>query len=234
MQLDLCTGWGTSYEESVKALEITGNWLLRAKKTWLEKRDAGYQGYLFGIVQGNFFKDLRERSAASAAAADTPGLAIGGLSVGEPPEVFSEYLAYTAALLPQEKPRYVMGIGTPEYILDAMEQGIDMFDCVLPTRTGRTGRVFTHHGHLSLKKAENQLDFSPIDEECGCKVCRTYSRAYLRHLFKTQEILISILASYHNLYFLHDLVKQAQRAIGEDRFTAFKKQFLSRYGEGAT
>jgi queuine tRNA-ribosyltransferase len=166
-------------------------------------------------------------------AADTPGIAIGGLSVGEPPDVYSEFLAYTAALLPKEKPRYVMGIGTPEYILDAIEQGIDMFDCVLPTRTGRTGRVFTHHGPFSLKKAENSRDFLPIDEECGCKVCRTYSRAYLRHLFKTQEILISILASYHNLYFLNDLVKKARRAIEEDRFTAFKKQFLSRYGEGA-
>ncbi|GHT52797.1 queuine tRNA-ribosyltransferase [Spirochaetia bacterium] len=232
MQLDLCTGWGTSYKDAVQALDITDNWLLRAKQTWLEKRDAGYQGNLFGIVQGNFFKDLREQSAASTVAADTPGIAIGGLSVGEPPEMYSEFLAYTAALLPKEKPRYVMGIGTPEYIIDAMEQGIDMFDCVLPTRTGRTGRVFTHRGPLSLKKAENQLDFSPIDEECGCKVCRSYSRAYLRHLFKTQEILISILASYHNLYFLHDLVKQARKAIEEDRFTVFKKDFLSCYGEG--
>ncbi|GHV14356.1 queuine tRNA-ribosyltransferase [Spirochaetia bacterium] len=234
MQLDLCTGWGTSCEDAVQALDLTDNWLLRAKKAWLEKRDTGYRGSLFGIVQGNFFKDLRERSAASTAAADTPGIAIGGLSVGEPPEVFSEYLAYTATLLPKEKPRYVMGIGTPEYILDAIEQGIDMFDCVLPTRTGRTGRVFTHKGHYSLKKTENRFDFLPIDEECGCKVCRTYSRAYLRHLFKTQEILISILASYHNLYFLNNLVKEARRAIEEDRFSAFKKQFFSRYGEGAS
>jgi queuine tRNA-ribosyltransferase len=232
MQLDVCTGWGTSYKEAEEALGITDNWLLRAKKTWLEKKEAGYGGQLFGIVQGNFFRDLRERSAASAAAADTPGIAIGGLSVGETPGVYREFLASTAALLPKEKPRYVMGIGTPEYILDAIEQGIDMFDCVLPTRTGRTGRVFTRSGPWSIKKAENRLDFLPIDEECGCKVCRTYSRAYLRHLFKTGEILISMLASYHNLYFLHDLVKESRKAIEEDRFTAFKKQFLSRYGGG--
>ncbi|GHV42556.1 queuine tRNA-ribosyltransferase [Spirochaetia bacterium] len=233
MQLDVCTGWGTSYQDAVQALDITDNWLLRAKKAWLEKRDAGYRGKLFGIVQGNFFKDLRERSAASAATADTPGIAIGGLSVGESPEVYSEFLAYTAGLLPKDKPRYVMGIGTPEYILDAIEQGIDMFDCVLPTRTGRTGRVFTHKGHYSLKKAENSRDFLPIDEECGCKVCRSYSRAYLRHLFKTREILVSMLATYHNLYFLHDLVEQARSAIEEDRFSSFKKQFLSRYSAGA-
>jgi queuine tRNA-ribosyltransferase len=234
MQLDVCTGWGASYKDAAEALDITDQWLLRAKKTWLEKQDAGYRGNLFGIVQGNFFKDLRERSAASTTAADTPGIAIGGLSVGEGPEVYSEFLAHTAALLPKEKPRYVMGIGTPEYILDAIEQGIDMFDCVLPTRTGRTGRVFTHSGPWSIKKAENRLDFLPIDEECGCKVCRTYSRAYLRHLFKTGEILVSMLASYHNLYFLHNLVKESRKAIEEDRFITFKKQFLSRYGEGAS
>ena len=151
--------------------------------------------------------------------------------MGDPPEVFSEYLNLTAALLPREKPRYVMGIGTPEYILSAIEAGIDMFDCVLPTREGRNGRVFTRRGPFALKKAENRLDFQPIDKECGCKVCREYSRAYLRHLFKTQEILCSMLASYHNLYFLHELVKNARRAIEEDRFISFKKDFLSRYRE---
>jgi queuine tRNA-ribosyltransferase len=232
MALDICTGWGTSRKDSEKALDITSDWLGRAKKAWEQKRDAeGYGGLLFGIVQGNFFPDLRKQSAELTAAADTPGIAIGGLSVGEPPEIFSEFLGLTAALLPEEKPRYVMGIGTPEYILEAIEQGIDMFDCVLPTREGRNGRVFTRRGPLSLKKAENRLDFQPIDEECGCKVCREYSRAYLRHLFKTREILCSMLASYHNLYFLHDLVKNARQAIEEDRFVSFKKDILSRYRE---
>jgi queuine tRNA-ribosyltransferase len=231
MALDICTGWGTSYKDAVKALNITSDWLGRAKQAWGLKRDEGYRGLLFGIIQGNFYPELRRQSVDLTIAADTPGIAIGGLSVGEPPEVFSEYLNFTAALLPPEKPRYVMGIGTPDYILTAIEAGIDMFDCVLPTREGRNGRVFTRRGPLALKKAENRLDFQPIDKECGCKVCREYSRAYLRHLFKTQEILCSMLASYHNLYFLHELVKEARRAIAEDRFPAFKKDFLSRYRE---
>jgi queuine tRNA-ribosyltransferase len=229
MQLDVCAPWGISYKEALDALRITGLWLDRARKAWERERDRGYEGKLFGIVQGNFFKDLREEGAAKAIRSDTPGIAIGGLSVGEEEPVFMEYLAYTAALLPREKPRYVMGIGTPEYILAAIEQGIDMFDCVFPTRTGRNGHVFTRRGPLSLKKAENRLDFLPIDETCGCKVCRKYSRAYLRHLFKTREILCSMLASYHNLYFLHRLVKDAREAIEGGRFMSFKKSFLEGY-----
>jgi queuine tRNA-ribosyltransferase len=232
MQLDICTGWDTSFKKSLEALNITSGWLSRAKKAWLEKQDAGYDGSLFGIVQGNFYKDLREKSAEFVRAADTPGIAIGGLSVGEPPDVFFEYLEFTAALLPKEKPRYLMGIGTPEYILAAIERGIDMFDCVLPTREGRNGRVFTRRGSFALKKTENRMDFSPIDKECGCKVCAEYSRAYLRHLFKTREILCSMLASYHNLYFLNQLVAEARAAIAEDRFIPFKKEFLSRFQEG--
>jgi len=229
MQLDVCSGWGSSYKESEKALSITTEWLGRAKKRWDEKQAQGYKGSLFSIVQGNFFQDLRQRSAEACIAADTPGIAIGGLSVGEPTEAFNEMLCITAALLPDEKPRYVMGIGTPEYILNAIENGIDMFDCVMPTREGRNGRVYTRKGPLSIKKHENRLDFMPIDKECGCKVCRQYSRAYLRHLFKTQEILCSMLASYHNLYFLHQLVVEARRAIEENRFHEFKKEFLSQY-----
>ncbi|MDR3131336.1 MAG: tRNA guanosine(34) transglycosylase Tgt [Treponema sp.] len=229
MQLDVCTPWGISYKEALDALRITGSWLDRAKTAWEVERDSGYEGKLFAIVQGNFFKDLREESAAKAIISDTPGIAIGGLSVGEEKPVFMEYLAYTAALLPREKPRYVMGIGTPEYILAAIEQGIDMFDCVFPTRTGRNGHAFTRRGPLSLKKAENRMDFWPIDKICGCKVCREYSRAYLRHLFKTREILCSMLVSYHNLYFLHRLVKDAREAINEGRFMSFKKSFLDEY-----
>jgi queuine tRNA-ribosyltransferase len=184
-------------------------------------------------MQGNFFADLRERSAAECVEADTPGIAIGGLSVGEPAEAFFEYLGLSAGLLPRDKPRYVMGIGTPEYILGAVEAGVDMFDCVAPTREGRNGRAYTRRGALSVKKAEYAADFLPIDSECGCKVCRTYSRAYLRHLFKAREILCSMLLSYHNLYFLWDLVQRAREAVTEDRFLDFKREFLSRYGEGA-
>jgi queuine tRNA-ribosyltransferase len=233
MQLDVCNAWGASYRDSEKALTITGEWLGRAKSAWQERREQGYKGSLFSIMQGNFFPDLRKRSAEACIAADTPGIAIGGLSVGEPPEVFAEMLSFSSAILPDEKPRYVMGIGTPDYILEAIGNGIDMFDCVTPTREGRNGRVYTRRGPLSLKKSENQTDFSPIDKECGCKVCRQYSLAYLRHLFKSREILCSMLASYHNLFFLHQLVLAARRAIEEGRFMAFKKEFLAEWGVGS-
>jgi len=229
MQLDVCSPWGTSYRDSEEALVITCEWLNRAKTLWEDKQGQGYKGSLFSIVQGNFFPDLRRRSAEACIASNTPGIAIGGLSVGEPPEIFTEMLALTSAMLPDEKPRYVMGIGTPDYILEAIGNGIDMFDCVTPTREGRNGRVYTRLGPLSLKKIENQMDFTPIDKECECKVCRQYSRAYLRHLFKSREILCSMLASYHNLFFLNRLVLDARKAIQENRFIAFKKDFLLKY-----
>ncbi|MHC6201868.1 tRNA guanosine(34) transglycosylase Tgt [Breznakiellaceae bacterium SP9] len=229
MQLDVCTPWDTPYKKCISALKTTAQYLGRAKQAWEEKVEQGYRGKLFSIVQGNFFRDLREQSVELALEQDTPGIAIGGLSVGESEELFLEYLNFTAGLLPPEKPHYVMGIGTPQYILAAIENGIDMFDCVLPTRNARNGMVFTRDGGLSIKKAEMRLDFRPIDKECRCKVCRTYSRAYLRHLFKTREILCSMLASYHNLFFLHNLVCDARSAIEEHRFTAFKKAFLARY-----
>ena len=231
MQLDVCNAWGSTYEDSEKALAITTEWTGRAKTAWEKRREEGYRGELFSIVQGNFFRDLRQRSVEACIDSGTPGIAIGGLSVGEPPDVYSEYLQSTATLLPDEKPRYVMGIGTPEYILDAIENGIDMFDCVLPTREGRNGRVYTRSGPFALKKSENTMDFMPIDKECGCKVCRRHTRAYLRHLFKTREILCSMLASCHNLYFLHHLVLDSRRAIEENRFLEFKKEFLSKYRE---
>jgi queuine tRNA-ribosyltransferase len=233
MQLDYCSHWGASRKEAEKALDITTDWLGRAINTWKEVLSGGvYNGSLFSIVQGNFFPDLRKKSAEICTESGTPGIAIGGLSVGEPAELFYETMAATASLLPEEKPRYVMGIGTPEYVLNAIEHGIDMFDCVLLTREGRNGRVYTHKGPLSLKKTENTLDFTPIDKECSCKVCKGYSRAYMRHLFKTKEILCSMLASYHNLYFINELVTGARKAINEGRFLQFKREFLSQYNEG--
>ena len=231
MQLDVCSGWGSSRKEAEQSLAMTTEWLGRGKTAWEEQRSQGYTGSLFSIVQGNFFSDLRRCSVESCITADTPGIAIGGLSVGEPPQAFSEILEYTAALLPDAKPRYVMGVGTPRYILESIENGIDMFDCVVPTREGRNGRVYTRQGPFALKKSENSMDFMPIDKECTCKVCRQYSRAYLRHLFKTREILCSMLASYHNLFFLNQLVLDARCAIEENRFMAFKKDFLANYKE---
>ena len=229
MQLDVCSGYGVSRKEAEKALKITSDWLLRAKNEWENQRELGYKGILFPIVQGNFFEDLRQQSAEFVSSLNMPGIAIGGLSVGEPAEEFKKYLNHTVQFLPESKPKYVMGIGTPEYILDAIENGIDMFDCVLPTRNARNGSYFTHDGMLSIKQERHTHDFGPIDKDCNCKVCRTYSRSYLRHLFKEQEILSSILASYHNLYFLNNMILEIRDAINNNRFAEYKKMFLERF-----
>lgn len=228
MQLDVCTGWGTEWKKAKNALIITHDWALRAKKAWLETPDE-YQGSLFGIVQGNFYHDLRKESAAFVTDLDTPGIAIGGLSVGEPPEVYREHLEATAQLLPAGKPRYVMGIGTPDYILDAVYHGIDIFDCVLPTRNARNGSYFTRDGALAIKKERYSKDFGPIDPECNCRVCKEYSRSYLRHLYKNDEILSSMLASWHNLAFLHQMIAEARTAIRENRFAEYRTAFLERF-----
>ena len=229
MQLDVCTGWGVERKEAERALRITTDWTHRAIAEWKKQRENGYKGILFPIVQGNFFDDLRKESAEFVSSLDTPGLAIGGLSVGEPADVFAEKLRYTVQYITRSKPRYVMGIGTPEYILEAINDGIDMFDCVQPTRIARHGLYFTHHGMLSIKQKRFEHDFAGIDSLCQCKVCQTYSRAYLRHIFREQEILSSMLASYHNLYFLNSLIKDAREAIEHDRFPAFREEFLKQF-----
>ena len=229
MQLDVCTPWGIGEEEARKASDLTTRWAARARDRWQTKRDAGYKGELFGIVQGNFFKDLRERSAHEISALDLPGMAIGGLSVGEPIDIFHELLAYSSSLLPDGKPRYLMGIGTPDYILAAVENGIDIFDCVFPTRTARNGLIFTSRGPIAIKKAVHERDFGPVDPACACRVCRCHSRSYLRHLYKCEEILYAMLATYHNLYFLHDLVAKIRGSIRRGEFSSFKRDFLSQY-----
>jgi len=232
MQLDVCAPWGAEEKEAKKALRLTSEWARRAKGRWLERRDDGYRGELFGIIQGNFYKELRAQSADEILSLDLPGIAIGGLSVGEPFDVFAEYLAHTASMLPRAKPRYLMGIGTPEYIFEAVENGIDLFDCVFPTRTARNGLLFTASGPLPIKKAQYERDLSPPDPHCSCRVCRSHSRAYLRHLFKSQEILYAMLATYHNLYFLHDLVRRIRYSIEHGQFTTFKREFLGAYRDG--
>jgi queuine tRNA-ribosyltransferase len=229
MQLDVCRPADVSETDAQAALELTGRWLERARKRWLQKKDEGYAGELFSIVQGGFYRHLRRQSAELCAESGTAGIAIGGLSVGEAPEVFRDFLAYTASLLPLEKPRYVMGIGTPRYILEAVENGIDMFDCVLPTRVARNGLAMTHNGPVSIKKEIYKMDDTKLDTQCRCPVCSQYSRSYLRHLFKCGEILVSMLLSYHNLYFLNELVQKSREAIAEGRFISFKNQFLSDY-----
>ena len=230
MQLDVCTGFGIEHKQAKEALRITNNWLLRAKNEWLKLKDEkNYSGLLFPIVQGNFFKDLRKESADFVTQQDFPGIAIGGLSVGEKFDVYSDILSHTVLYLPEDKPKYVMGIGTPDYILEAIENGIDMFDCVLPTRNARNGSFFTKDGPIAIKKEMYTKDFGPIDPECNCKVCKNYSRAYLRHLYKNNEILSSMLASYHNLYFLNNMIKEVREAIEKDDFVNYKKNFLNRY-----
>lgn len=229
MQLDVCTPYGAEKKQAVKDLQVTTGWAKRAFAEWKKHREAGYKGAFFPIVQGNFFEDLRRQSAEFVASLDTPGIAIGGLSVGESAQEFCSMLSYTVNFLPKEKPLYVMGIGTPEYILHAVECGVDMFDCVQPTRIARHGLYFTHHGMLSIKQKRFEHDFSSVDPLCDCKVCKTYSRAYLRHIFREQEILSSMLASYHNLYFLHNFVKEIRISIEENRYLQYKEEFLQRF-----
>ncbi|TVR69811.1 MAG: tRNA guanosine(34) transglycosylase Tgt [Spirochaetaceae bacterium] len=230
MALDVCTGADVSHQEAQEALDTTIDWARRAHSRWRDRTDGtGYQGHLFGIVQGNFFTDLRDEAVKRTLELDFPGLALGGLSVGEPFARYCEILAHTAPQLPEEKPRYVMGIGTPEYILAAIEQGIDMFDCVFPTRAGRTATLFTTRGRINLRNARFAHDDDPPDPVLDSFGGRQYSLGYLRHLAKSNEILGSMLSTMHNLRFMKWLVDESARAIEEDRFPQFKKEFLDTY-----
>jgi queuine tRNA-ribosyltransferase len=228
MPLDVCTPPGIEEAQALEASDLTSRWAARSKTRWQQSNPAGF---LFGIIQGNFFTPLRKRSAEQLLELDLPGYAIGGLSVGESFSLFQETLAVSAALIPQQYPRYLMGVGTPEYILAAVEQGIDMFDCVFPTRTARNAQAFTNRGPLSLKTEAVKLDTSPIDPDCPCSTCSRYSRAYLRHLFKTKEILAAMLTTHHNIAFLHSFVLSIQKAIQQGEFCSFKERYLRRYGE---
>ena len=231
MALDICAPWGETEKKAYRAAMLTFDWAKRAKERWRIQREQGYLGQLFGIVQGNFYRELRAMSAEQISSLDLPGIAIGGLSIGEPKDAYLEYLEFTAPLLPSEKPRYLMGIGTPDYIIEAVRNGIDIFDCVYPTRTARNGLLFTARGQISIKKAKYREDFSPIDPACGCRVCKTYTRAYMHHLFRNNEILYSMVASQHNLHFLGDFVRAIRLAIQEDRFETFAHDFLRDYSQ---
>jgi queuine tRNA-ribosyltransferase len=230
MPLDVCTAPGIPRSEAEEALELTTRWLRRSRDRW-RSLEAPMKGALFGIMQGNFHRDLRAASASEIAALELPGYAIGGLSVGEEFAVFRDFTHLAAGLLPADKPRYLMGIGTPAYVLEAIEAGVDLFDCVFPTRTARNALVFTPDGPLNLRLEANREDFRPIEDGCRCTACRSHSRAYLRHLFKAREILAAMLATRHNLAFLGRLVRDARLAILAGTFTAFKQAFLARYGD---
>lgn len=220
MCFDECPPSSADYDYVRKSMEMTSRWAERCKES--KRRD---DQALFGIVQGGRFPDLRAQSAADLRAMDFDGYALGGLSVGEEKEVMHRVMESCEPLLPEDKPRYVMGIGTPEDLIEAIYRGYDMFDCVMPTRNARNGMLFTSGGSINIKKACYAEDASPIDPECGCYVCRTYSRAYLRHLFRAREILSSRLNTYHNLFYYLNLMERAREAIAAGRFTEFRSGF---------
>ena len=228
MCLDVCTPPGIEHRNAKEAWRVTKLW---AERSIEERNRLGekFRGNLFGIVQGNFYEDLRKESALTISDMDFPGIAIGGLSVGEEKNVFEDMLAYTAQFITPEKPRYVMGIGSPDYILAAVENGIDLFDCVLATRMARNGGLFTDDGVIALKKAVYKFDHSPVVEGCQCTLCREYSKAYMHHLIKCNEMLGGMLATEHNLQYLYDLMIRIRTAIKEDRFKEFKEQYLRRF-----
>lgn len=226
MAFDECVPYPADYDYTLKSMERTTRWAKRCKKA---HKNTEHQA-LFGIVQGGVYEDLRKESARQLIELDFPGYAIGGLSVGEPRDIMCEVMDYTVELLPKDKPRYLMGVGSPDYLFEAVERGIDMADCVLPTRMARHGAFLTSKGQLTIKNAKYKRDFSPIDSDCSCYTCKNYSRAYIRHLFNENEILGARLASIHNLFFLINLMKSIRISIRENNFISFKKEFYGNYG----
>lgn len=225
MAFDECAPYPAEYDYVKKSLERTTRWAKRCKDAHKNPETQA----LFGIVQGGMYKDLREQSVKELLALDFPGYSVGGLSVGEPKELMNEVLDYTVPLLPKDKPRYLMGVGSPDALIDGVIRGIDMFDCVLPTRIARNGTCMTSQGKVVIKNAKHIEDFTPLDPECDCYTCRNYSKAYLRHLFKAGEILSSRLLTTHNLHFLITLMKQVREAIMEDRLLDFREEFFKKY-----
>jgi queuine tRNA-ribosyltransferase len=223
MVLDECTPHPCDEQYAEQSHERTLRWADRARAQFGKTRPLYEAAQMhFGIVQGSVYPRLREASATGLVTMGFDGYAIGGLSVGEPPEVMAEMTGVCTAILPKEKPRYLMGVGTPEDMLEAIARGVDMFDCVLPTRNGRNGMFFTRHGRLNIRNAAHTADLSPVDPECACYGCRTYSRAYVRHLFRCGEILGLQLATMHNLHFYLWCMAEARRAILEKRFAVWK------------
>ena len=225
MAFDECAPPDADYAYIERSQAMTTRWLERC----INAHKNTEKQALFGIMQGGFFKDLREKSAAAIVDFDLPGYAIGGISVGETKEEYIGVLEYAPDLLPENKPRYVMGIGTPDYIFEAVEHGVDMFDCVEPTRIARHGMAMTSQGRISIKNAKFARDFGPLDPECDCYTCRNYSRAYLRHLFREGENLSHMLLSEHNLRFLSHMCENIRNSIENDKFSDYKKEFYSKY-----
>ena len=226
MAFDECCPYPSTYEYTKNSMERTTRWAIRCKEAHKNTETQG----LFGIIQGGFYKDLRKQSAEDLIKLDFPGYAIGGISVGEPKEEYIDILKYTAPLMPENKPRYLMGVGSPDYLIEAAMAGVDMCDCVLPTRIARNGTAMTWNGKVVVRNGAYSRDFSPLDPECDCYTCKNYTRAYIRHLINTNEILGTRLLSTHNLYFLTKLMERVRKEIENDNLLNFKNEFYKKYG----
>lgn len=227
MAFDECTPYPASRRETAESAELTLNWARRCQSA----QNPDYSPAMFGIIQGGMFPDLRQRSAEEIGSLEFPGLAIGGLAVGEEPEVRFDMIDAAAGVIPSEKPLYLMGLGTPIDLVEGMARGADMFDCVMPTRNARNGQLFTASGRLVIKNARYKDDPRPIEEECGCYTCRTFSRGYLRHLFAARELLAYRLNSIHNLYYYISLLAEARKALLTGKFKNFYKDFYASRGD---
>ena len=231
MAFDECAPYPATHEYALAAMERTHRWATRCRDHWKQRRDTepALYGQLFGIVQGSVYLDLRTRSAEAIAELDLPGNAIGGVSVGETKSEMREITEHTAPLLPRDKPRYLMGVGTPEDILESVRAGIDMFDCVLPSRLGRNGSAYTSLGRVNIKNSKYIDDFSPVDPNCQEWCCQNYSAAYVRHLYKCDEIMAARILSYHNISFYGRLMEGIRAALEADTFMQFRREFMARY-----
>ena len=229
MAFDECTPYPATKDQAAVSMALSMRWAKRSKDAFMERPGYG----LFGIVQGSVFKDLRQESVDALQPLDTEGLAIGGLAVGEGQELMFDTLDFTTPMLPAHKPRYLMGVGKPDDLVGAVARGVDMFDCVLPTRSGRTGQAWTWRGQVNLRNARHKDDPRPLDEHCQCPACRNHSRAYLHHLIRSDEILGSMLLTWHNIQFFQDLMAaMREEAIAEDRFAEFERGFYETYRAG--
>ncbi len=229
MSLDECTPYPCDYEYAKKSVQLTSDWAILNKQAFEKSVPLyGHKQFLFGIVQGSIYKDLREKSATELLKIDFDAYSIGGLAVGEPTDLMYELVNFTTDFLPKDRPRYLMGVGRPENILEAIERGVDMFDCVMPTRNARNSNLFTSDGVLSMRNARYRNDFNPVDEQCSCYTCKNFTRAYLRHLFIAGEILALELASIHNLHFYLNLVKEARHQINEGNFINWKSKIINK------
>ena len=227
MQFDVCSPYPCDYETAKAAMHRTHRWAERCKAYHTREDQA-----LFGIVQGAFYKDLRIECAKEMSKLDLPGFGIGGLSVGEPKDVMYDMLDALAPYMPENKPRYLMGVGSPDCLIEGVLRGVDMFDCVLATRVARNGTAFTRNGRLVIRNAQYAHDFGPMDETCDCYACRNFSRAYIRHLFKAEEILALRLISIHNLRFLLRLMEEMRAAIENDCLADYVEDFYAKHGRG--